>query len=99
MVRRLEADPEEEEKEEGAEEGVEEREKVEGAGEGGAETAEKAGGKKGKGMNKIECCSVFANGRFAMTGGSGEAAKVRVWNLITGKPTKEFSSANGMVSE
>jgi hypothetical protein len=101
MVCRLEADPTiaaEEMEEEGKEAAAAER-KGGGGKEGEGDEGLMRDDIKGKGnLNKIECCNVFANGRFAMTGGSGADAKVRIWNLITGKQTKEFSSANGMVS-
>jgi hypothetical protein len=42
---------------------------------------------------KVECCSIFARGRFALSGSSD--GTVRVWNLITGKQTKEFAAEGG----
>ena len=42
---------------------------------------------------KVECCSVFARGRFALSGSSD--GTLRVWNLITGQQTKEFEREQG----
>jgi WD40 repeat protein len=42
---------------------------------------------------KVECCNIFARGRFALSGSSD--GTIRVWNLITGKQTKEFEEEGG----